>query len=109
MWLSASNTGKFSFRDTAVLLLGDTNVSSCSQDCPVRWPPLVRKRRDRQVVRQSAEERSLRPTRGVSILTSMSFPAQVAAGDPLLGVRTYAAELDAWLARRPACLRVAAA
>ena len=39
----------------------------------------------------------------------MSFPAKVGAGDPLLDVRTYAAELDAWLIGRPVCLRAVAA
>src|SRR4029453_2849420 len=39
----------------------------------------------------------------------MLFPAKVGAGDPLLDVRTYAAELDAWLIGRPACLRAVAA
>jgi Acyl-CoA dehydrogenase, middle domain/Acyl-CoA dehydrogenase, N-terminal domain len=34
---------------------------------------------------------------------------QVSAGEPLLDVRTYAAELDAWLAGRPACMRAVAA
>jgi alkylation response protein AidB-like acyl-CoA dehydrogenase len=39
----------------------------------------------------------------------MSFSAQAAPADPLLDVHTYAAELDAWLARRPPCLRAVAA
>jgi hypothetical protein len=39
----------------------------------------------------------------------MSFSAEAPSTDPLLDVRTYAAELDAWLARRPACLRAVAA
>jgi hypothetical protein len=39
----------------------------------------------------------------------MSLSGRAAPADSRLDVRTYAAELDAWLARRPACLRAVAA